>query len=743
MVESTTTLRSICDERLDHVSRQAASWPAVGVDARCARYVGRVGALAVALGVGIAVAGGFGAGTGVAWADQGAAASDNGPTADTASAAVGDPVSGQGAKSDGPDSGNNKADGNAEGVDSGSGMNVGASGGLDSSANDSGQSTDAAAKHGDDAAETPGPHPDLSTETVKTSATTSPEVSKKSAHKKDSDSASSTPASIPRDTMSQDVASVGAPTLVAVSAPTAAGSSEAPVRRTVAAQVPTTSRLTVADSSITPVQGPAGISGALVDVASRFVAAILSPFLSSGTGAPAEPPLAWAFLAFARREIDSLLSAHEPVSAPILNSVTVDSLPVSMAAAAAANSAPTAVPDNATATRNIARTFTAAQLVGNDTDPDGDALAVDSVSGAVNGTVVKNADGTVTFTPTKVRGVVHLPGRRLLGSGEHQLRQGQHHRYRERIAPTAVSDTATINRTVATTFTAAQLVGNDTDPDIANGDTLTVKSVSGAVHGTVVKNTDGTVTFTPTANYSGPASSRTRSPTSLAHQRQRRHRQYHRRRVNQAPTAVADSATVGRNAATTFTAAQLVATTPTPTARPESQLRQRRHQRHRRQQRQRHSHLHPHRQLHRTGVVQLPVADTSGAVSTNSAPSAHRHRQPSTHRGRRQRVHRQKHSADIHRRTVGGNDTDPDGDALVVNSVDPPSTAPSSTTPTAPSPSPPPPTTPDRRHSTTGSTTHRSHQHQLRHRQHHRRRSTRHRPRSPTAFTVTKNTPSR
>ena len=537
MVESTTTLRSICDERLDRVSRQAASWPAVGVDARCARYVGRVGALAVALGVGIAVAGGFGAGTGVAWADQGAAASDNGPTADTASAAVGDPVSGQGAKSDGPDSGNNKADGNAEGVDSGSGMNVGASGGLDSSANDSGQSTDAEAKHGDDAAETPGPHPDLSTETVKTSATTSPEVSKKSAHKKDSDSASSTPASIPRDTMSQDVASVGAPTLVAVSAPTAAGSSEAPVRRTVAAQVPTTSRLTVADSSITPVQGPAGISGALVDVASRFVAAILSPFLSSGTGAPAEPPLAWAFLAFARREIDSLLSAHEPVSAPILNSVTVDSLPVSMAAAAAANSAPTAVPDNATATRNIARTFTAAQLVGNDTDPDGDALAVDSVSGAVNGTVVKNADGTVTFTPTKGTAasftyrVADSSGAVSTNSAKVSITVTANE------APTAVSDTATINRTVATTFTAAQLLGNDTDPDIANGDTLTsIPSVAPSTAPSVSTPTAPSPSPPPPATAGTASFGYKATDTHRSRQRQLRHCQPHRHRGGQSGT---------------------------------------------------------------------------------------------------------------------------------------------------------------------------------------------------------------
>ena len=48
--------------------------------------------------------------------------------------------------------------------------------------------------------------------------------------------------------------------------------------------------------------------------------------------------------------------------------------------------------------------------------------------------------------------------------------------------------------------------GDHTDPDKVYGDTLTVHSVGGATNGAVVLNTNGTVTFTPTANYNGPAS---------------------------------------------------------------------------------------------------------------------------------------------------------------------------------------------------------------------------------------------
>ncbi|CAM5224806.1 Ig-like domain-containing protein [Alishewanella longhuensis] len=44
-------------------------------------------------------------------------------------------------------------------------------------------------------------------------------------------------------------------------------------------------------------------------------------------------------------------------------------------------------------------TLTPAQLLANDTDPDGDTLAIDSVQGAVNGSV-SISGGNVVFIPT-------------------------------------------------------------------------------------------------------------------------------------------------------------------------------------------------------------------------------------------------------------------------------------------------------------------------------------------------------
>ncbi|WP_229426656.1 DUF4082 domain-containing protein [Microvirga alba] len=65
------------------------------------------------------------------------------------------------------------------------------------------------------------------------------------------------------------------------------------------------------------------------------------------------------------------------------------------------NRPPVANNDNGfTATRNTALTIPTSALLANDTDPDGDPLSVTGVSGATNGTVALNAQGTaITFTP--------------------------------------------------------------------------------------------------------------------------------------------------------------------------------------------------------------------------------------------------------------------------------------------------------------------------------------------------------
>ena len=75
--------------------------------------------------------------------------------------------------------------------------------------------------------------------------------------------------------------------------------------------------------------------------------------------------------------------------------------------------------------------------------------------------------------------------------------------------PVAANDIGpTLARDTPTTIAAASLIANDSDPD---GDALAVISVGAAAHGAVVLNTqpnpqNNTITFTPDAGYTGPAS---------------------------------------------------------------------------------------------------------------------------------------------------------------------------------------------------------------------------------------------
>ena len=71
-------------------------------------------------------------------------------------------------------------------------------------------------------------------------------------------------------------------------------------------------------------------------------------------------------------------------------------------------------------------------------------------------------------------------------------------------APVAVTDTLAATEDTAVTYTAAQLLGNDTDVD--GNPQLSIAAVTSGTGGTAVLNANGTVTFTPTANFNGAAS---------------------------------------------------------------------------------------------------------------------------------------------------------------------------------------------------------------------------------------------
>jgi hypothetical protein len=69
-------------------------------------------------------------------------------------------------------------------------------------------------------------------------------------------------------------------------------------------------------------------------------------------------------------------------------------------------------------------------------------------------------------------------------------------------APQAVNDSLQAVEDTPVTFLAEQLLGNDSDLD---GNGLTIASVTSGAGGTAVLNADGSVTFTPNANFNGTA----------------------------------------------------------------------------------------------------------------------------------------------------------------------------------------------------------------------------------------------
>ena len=139
------------------------------------------------------------------------------------------------------------------------------------------------------------------------------------------------------------------------------------------------------------------------------------------------------------------------------------------------------------------------------TDEEGDSLSFALAGDPAHGDATVNADGSYSYTPHEnyngldsftytvsdgnggvSTGTVSVTVRSVNDGG-----------------PTATADDGgTVLEDGSITISAASLTKNDTDPD---DDNLEVTSVGDAVNGVVVMSGD-TITFTPTSDYSGPAS---------------------------------------------------------------------------------------------------------------------------------------------------------------------------------------------------------------------------------------------
>jgi uncharacterized repeat protein (TIGR01451 family) len=163
----------------------------------------------------------------------------------------------------------------------------------------------------------------------------------------------------------------------------------------------------------------------------------------------------------------------------------------------AVNDAPVASNDTANTTHHLAVTK---NVLGNDSDPDGDALHVSGTATPAHGDAVVNVDNTITYTPD-----LGYKGTDTFAYTVEDARGGTHTGTLSvtvaNAAPIAVADADSV---AANTPATVSVLPNDTDP---NGDGFSLTGVGQPAGGAglVTDNGDGTVTFTPVASFGGDA----------------------------------------------------------------------------------------------------------------------------------------------------------------------------------------------------------------------------------------------
>ena len=177
-------------------------------------------------------------------------------------------------------------------------------------------------------------------------------------------------------------------------------------------------------------------------------------------------------------------------SDPATVSLTVDAAPVSVA-------------DAYGAVQDTPLVKSAANgVLANDTDLEGDPLSAILVAGPAHGSLTMNPDGSFVYVPTA--------GYHGADSFTYKATDGRATGNTVTVAltvdaiPVAAVDAygTTVNATL-TKNAAAGVLANDTDAD---GDALSVLLVAGPAHGTLTLNANGSFTYVPATNYSGPDS---------------------------------------------------------------------------------------------------------------------------------------------------------------------------------------------------------------------------------------------
>ncbi len=157
------------------------------------------------------------------------------------------------------------------------------------------------------------------------------------------------------------------------------------------------------------------------------------------------------------------------------------------------NDAPVAQDDEASTDED---TVVVIAVLPNDSDVDGDSLAVASVSAPSHGFVVLNEDGTLTYTPAA----------NFFGSDSFRYRAGDGEVQSDEaivtITVNPVNDAPVASAASVSTNEDTLLAGVLSASDVES-DAVSFSLVGGAIHGTAAVQADGSFTYTPQADYYG------------------------------------------------------------------------------------------------------------------------------------------------------------------------------------------------------------------------------------------------
>ena len=166
-----------------------------------------------------------------------------------------------------------------------------------------------------------------------------------------------------------------------------------------------------------------------------------------------------------------------------------------------ANTPPTAADDTYSTSEDVPLTVTAPGVLSNDSDVNGDALTAVKVDDTTNGAVTLNSDGSFTYAPAaNFNGNDYFSYRASDGTYVSTMAWVTISVTAVNDVPVAVDDSYSTNEDTPLTITAPGVLGNDSDVE---GTPLTAIKLTNPANGSVTLNSNGSLTYTPNANFNG------------------------------------------------------------------------------------------------------------------------------------------------------------------------------------------------------------------------------------------------